>query len=201
MRNPYLCEEEEEEGCSNDKKDNGEALFGKLLKSRTILISGEINKKLSDRVMKELLILAQESDDPIKVFINSPGGDVDAGFAIFDMMRFIKPTVKTICAGLTASAGALILLAPKPENRFSLPNARILIHQPSSGMMGDATDVEIQAREIENLKEKLNGIIADETGKTAKQVAKDTDRDNWMSPEEAKEYGLISKIVTSYEQL
>lgn len=186
------CDEEEE-----DKVD-GEIparLFERLLKLRTILISGEINKTLADKVMKNLLVLEADSDEPITVFIDSPGGDADAGFAIFDFLRFVKPEIKTVCAGLTASAGSLILLAARKENRLSFPNARILIHQPLGGAMGSATEIAIQAEQILKLKGRINELIAAETGQPIVKVERDTERDYWMTADEAKEYGLISRVI------
>lgn len=191
--NMMACDDDEE-----DESVNGEMpskLFERLLKLRTILISGEINKALADKVMKNLLVLEADSDEPVTVFIDSPGGDADAGFAIFDFLRFVKPEIKTVCAGLTASAGSLILLAAKPENRLSLPNSRILIHQPLGGAMGSATEIAIQAEQILKLKSRINDLIARETGQPIEKVERDTERDYWMTAEEAREYGLIKRVV------
>lgn len=174
-----------------------EATVERMLKTRTILLSGEVNKELAEKVIKQLLLLEADSDEPIKVFIDSPGGDVDAGYAIFDMIRFVKPEVYTVGMGLVASAGALILLAAPKERRIGLPNSHYLIHQPLSGMRGVATDIEIHAKELEKLRIKLNILIADETGQKLDRVEKDTDRDYWMSAPEAIEYGLISKTITN----
>jgi len=185
-----------EEKCA-DKQDITE----KMLKTRTVLISGEIDKKMAEKVINQLLILENENDTPIKVFIDSPGGDVDSAYAIFDMIRFVKPTVKVVAVGLAASAGALILLAGSRENRFGLPNSNYLIHQPLSGIRGVATDIEIHAKELEKTREKINAMIAEETGKSIKQVEKDTDRDHWLNAEEALEYGLISKIISKRSEL
>lgn len=188
---------------SEKEKDNGaekpeaDALAEKILKTRTILLSGEVNKELAEKVVKQLLLLEADSDEPIKVFIDSPGGDVDAGFAIFDMIRFVKPEVYTVGMGLVASAGALILLAAPKERRIGLPNSHYLIHQPLSGMRGVATEIEIHAKELEKLRVKLNKLIADETGQKIERVEKDTDRDYWMGSADALEYGLISKIITN----
>ena len=179
------------------KQDNNET----LLKTRSILISGEIDKKMAEKVVSQLLMLEAENDDPIKVFIDSPGGDVDSAYAIFDMIRFVKPKVTMIAMGLAASAGALILLAGDKENRFGFPNSHYLIHQPLSGIRGVATEIEIHAKEIEKTRQKINALIAKETGKSLAQVEKDTDRDYWMSAEEALDYGLISKIISNRSQL
>ena len=190
-----MCGENEEK-CV-DKQDMSE----KILKTRTILISGEIDKKMAEKVINQLLILESESDEPIKIFIDSQGGDVDSAYAIFDMIRFVKPTVKMVAAGLAASAGALILLAGSRENRFGLPNSNYLIHQPLSGIRGVATDIEIHAKELEKTRQKINAMIAEETGKSIRQVEKDTDRDYWLNAEEALEYGLISKIISKRSEL
>lgn len=182
---------------TTEKQDNNET----LLKTRSILISGEIDKKMAEKVVSQLLLLEAENDDPIKVFIDSPGGDVDSAYAIFDMIRFVKPKVIMVAMGLAASAGALILLAGDKEDRFGFPNSHYLIHQPLSGVRGVATEIEIHAKEIEKTRQKINALIAQETGKSLQQVEKDTDRDYWMSAEEAKEYGLISKIISKRDQL
>jgi ATP-dependent Clp protease, protease subunit len=184
-----------------EKEKAGDILIGKMLKTRSILLSGEVNKELAERVVRQLLLLEAEGDDPVRVFIDSPGGDVDAGFAIFDMLRFIKPKIYIIGMGLVASAGALILLAADAEDRVGLPNSHYLIHQPLSGMRGVATDIEIHAREIERTRERINRIISGSTGLDIAKVEKDTDRDYWMSAEEAKEYGLISRIVRTRDEL
>ena len=189
--------EDNKETKTTEKQDNNET----LLKTRSILISGEIDKKMAEKVVNQLLMLEAENDDPIKVFIDSPGGDVDSAYAIFDMIRFVKPKVTMIAMGLAASAGALIMLAGDKENRFGFPNSHYLIHQPLSGVRGVATEIEIHAKEIEKTRQKINALIAKETGKTLQQVEKDTDRDYWMSAEEALEYGLISKIISNRDQL
>ena len=188
---------EEKDVKDTGKQDNNET----LLKTRSILISGEIDKKMAEKVVNQLLMLGAENDDPIKVFIDSPGGDVDSAYAIFDMIRFVKPKVTMIAMGLAASAGALILLAGDKENRFGFPNSHYLIHQPLSGVRGVATEIEIHAKEIEKTRQKINALIAKETGKSLAKVEKDTDRDYWMSAEEALEYGLISKIISNRSQL
>ena len=172
-----------------------------VLKTRSILISGEIDKKMAEKVVSQLLMLEAENDNPIRVFIDSPGGDVDSAYAIFDMIRFVKPKVIMIAMGLAASAGALILLAGAKEERLGFPNSHYLIHQPLSGVRGVATEIEIHAKEIEKTRQKINALIAQETGKSLQQVEKDTDRDYWMSAEEALEYGLISKIISKRDQL
>ena len=165
------------------------------------LLTGEINKELGEKVSKQLLLLEADSDDPIKLFIDSPGGDADAGYAIYDMIRFIKPDVYTVGMGLVASAGALVLLAAPKERRIALPNSHYLIHQPLSGMKGVASDLQIHAEEVEKLRNKINVLISEETGQTVDKVSHDTDRDFWMSANEAKEYGLVSKIVVTRAEL
>jgi ATP-dependent Clp protease protease subunit len=198
---PAFCDEEEEE---DEKVSNGSSeskLFEKLLKLRTIFISGEINKDLADKVMKQLLVLEAASDDPINVYIDSPGGDADAGFAIFDFLKFVKPRIRTICAGLTASAGSLILLAAEKEDRLSLPNSRILIHQPLGGAMGSATEIAIQAEQIIKLRQRINEVISEATGQDIKKVSRDTERDCWLTAQESLEYGLISRIISRKDEL
>lgn len=190
-----------EDDNKEGKSEEPDMLMQKMLKTRTILLSGEVNKALAEKVVKQLLLLEADGNDPIKVFIDSPGGDADAGYAIFDMIRFIKPEVYTIGMGLVASAGALILLAAPKERRLAFPNSHYLIHQPLSGIRGVATEIEIHATEIEKLRLKLNKLISDETGKNITQVEKDTDRDFWMNGEEAKSYGLVSKIVTNRSEM
>jgi len=199
----YEGEEPDEE--QNEKTEQSEspadALTAKFLKTRQILLTGEVNKALAEKIIRQLLILEADSDEPIRVFIDSPGGDVDAGYAIFDMIRFINAPVYTIGMGLVASAGALILLASPKERRIALPNSHYLIHQPLSGIKGVATDIEIHAAEIEKVRVKINKLIADETGTKLEQVEKDTDRDYWMNAEEAQKYGLIGKIAFSRKDL
>lgn len=194
-----VCEDEEEE---DKKKETGpDPLAEKFLKTRQILLSGEINEENADKVVRQLLILEADSDEPIYIYIDSPGGDVDAGFAIFDTIRFINAPVYTIGWGLVASAAALILLASPKERRLGLPHSHYLIHQPSSGMKGVATDIEIHAAEIEKTKKLLNEIIANETGTPVEKVARDTDRDYWLNADEAKTYGLISNVISKRSEL
>ena len=192
-------EEENEE--KNENAKGSEALLGKLLETRQIILSGEVNKALAEKVVNQLLILDAASDEPIYVYIDSPGGDVDSGYAIFDMMRFVKSPVITVGMGLVASAGALIFLASPKERRIALPNSHYLIHQPLSGMKGVATDIEIHAQELEKAKEKINLLISEETGVKLEQVKKDTERDYWMNAQEALEYGLAGKIVSKRSEL
>lgn len=193
--------DDDDQNEGEEGKNQQPPLLDKMLKTRTILISGEINKELAERVVRQLLILEQESDDPIKVFIDSPGGDADAGYAIFDTIRFVKPEVSTVGIGLVASAGALILLAGEKERRLAFPNSHYLIHQPLSGIRGVATEIEIHAREIEKMRTRINTLISEETGKPIDQVEQDTDRDYWMGATEAVEYGLVSRIVTHRSEM
>jgi len=183
------------------EKDGFERLHARFLKTRTLLLSGNIDKEQAENFIKQLLLLEADGDDPIRVFIDSPGGDADAGYALFDMLRFVKPKVITIGMGTVASAAALVHLAADKENRVSLPNAHFLIHQPLSGMRGVATDIEIHANELEKLREKINTLIAEETGQEVEKVSRDTDRDYWLSAEEALAYGLISRIISSRSEL
>ena len=189
---------------SKDKKDEKNSM-GKLeelfLKSRTIMLYGEINQKVAREFCTKLQLLASESDDDITVYINSPGGHVESGDSIHDMIRFVKPRVKVVGTGWVASAGALIYAAPPVEDRFSLPNTRFMLHQPSGGVGGQASDISIEAEQIVKMRERLNQIFADQTGQPIETIAKDTDRNFWMTPEEAKEYGLVGKIIQSKDEL
>ena len=186
----------------DDKKQAGsDPLLVKMLKTRTILLSGDINKDLAEKTIRQLLLLEDMGDDPIRIFIDSPGGDADAGYAVFDMIRFVKPPVWTIGMGLVASAAAIIQLASPRERRVGLPNSHYLIHQPLSGIRGVATDIEIHARELDKLRAKINSLIAEETGLPPDQVEKDTDRDYWMNAEEAVKYGLISRVIKNRDEL
>ena len=170
--------------------------YDKLLRTRSLFLTGEINKEMADKLIKDLLVLEAESQEPVKLYINSPGGDVDSGFAIYDMIRFVSCPVTIIGMGLVASAAALVLLAVPLERRIGLPNSSYLIHQPLSEMKGNATDIEIHAMQLEKIKAKINRMIAEATGKSLEKVAHDTDRDYWLDADDAVKYGLISRIVT-----
>ena len=173
-------------------------IYSRLLKERVIFMVGPVNDQMANLIVAQLLFLESENPDKdISLYINSPGGSVSAGLAIFDTMNFIKPDVSTLCTGLAASMGAFLLAAGTKGKRFSLPNSRIMIHQPSGGSQGQASDIEIQAKEILYLREHLNRILAERTGQTMEQIHKDTDRDRFMSGDEAAEYGLIDKVLTS----
>ena len=169
----------------------------RLFESRTVLIHGEITSRVAREVTAQLLALAAESDDDITVFIHSEGGHVESGDSIHDMISFVKPRVKMIGTGWVASAGVHIYLAVPKEDRFSLPNTRFLIHQPMGGAGGVATDIQIEAEEILKARERLNQLIADRTGQSLEKVARDTDRNHWMSPQEAVEYGIVGSIISS----
>ena len=187
-----------------EKKDDAKAadpLAEKFLKTRQILLTGEISEESAEKVVKQLLILEADGNESIYVYVDSPGGDVYAGFAIFDAIRFIEAPVWIVGAGLVASAAALILLAVPKERRVGLPHSSYLIHQPSSGMKGVATDIEIHAAELAKTRAKINEIIAQETGTPLEKVAKDTDRDYWLNAEESVAYGLISRVVTKRADL
>ncbi len=194
-------EEEEEEREEHEEHGADGVPFQKILKTRTILLSGEINKAQAQRVISRLVLFEDASDEPIKVFIDSPGGDADAGYAIFDMMRFVKAPVVMVGMGLVASAAAIVLLAAPKERRVALPNSHYLIHQPLSGMRGVATEIEIHAREIARMRVRINRLISQETGQPMEKVEKDTDRDYWMTAEEAIDYGLVSRVVTTRAEL
>ena len=171
-------------------------IYSRLLLDRIVFISGEVNDEMANAVCAQLLFLqAQDEKKQINVYVNSPGGSVTAGLAIYDTMQFVKCPVATYCIGQAASMGAVLLAAGAKGRRHALPNARIMIHQPWGGAEGKASDIEITAREILRLKEILNGILAKHSGKTAEDVAKDTDRDHFMSAEEALKWGLIDKVI------
>ncbi|MBU6373603.1 MAG: ATP-dependent Clp protease proteolytic subunit [Alphaproteobacteria bacterium] len=172
-----------------------------LFDARQILLTGEINDTQAKRVSAALLALAAVSDDPITLIVSSPGGHVESGDMIHDMIKFVKPRVKILGTGWVASAGALIYCAAPKEDRFCLPNTRFLLHEPRGGVGGAASDVEIQAREIIRMRERLNKIFAAATGQPIERIKEDTDRDYWMMAEEAKAYGLVGKIVTSAAEL
>jgi ATP-dependent Clp protease protease subunit len=172
-------------------------IYSRLLKERVIFLVGPVNDYVANLVVAQLLFL--ESDNPdkdISFYINSPGGSVSAGMAIFDTMNFIKPDVSTLCTGMAASMGAFLLAAGAKGKRFSLPNSKVMIHQPSGGSQGQATEIEIQAREILKTREQLNRILAERTGQPLERIERDTERDYYMSAEECREYGLIDKVIS-----
>ncbi len=177
-------------------------LYSRLLRDRIIFLTGEVNDQSASSIIGQLLFLESENPDKdIYLYINSPGGSVTAGMGIYDTMNFIRPKVNTICVGLAASMGAFLLSSGEKGKRFALPNSRVMIHQPLGGTKGQATEIEIMAREILRTKKQLNTILAKNTGKTLEQIAEDTERDHWLTAQEALEYGLIDKIFTSREEL
>ncbi|MCD8511927.1 MAG: ATP-dependent Clp endopeptidase proteolytic subunit ClpP [Bacillus sp. (in: Bacteria)] len=186
---PYVIEQ-------SNRGERSYDIYSRLLKDRIIMVSDEINDQMANSIVAQLLFLA--ADDPekdISLYINSPGGSTSAGFAIYDTMQFIKPDITTICTGMAASFGAMLLLAGTKGKRFALPNSEIMIHQPLGGARGQASDLEISARRIMKLRETLNKIIAEKTGQPLEKVAGDTDRDYFLTAEEAKEYGIIDDII------
>ena len=190
----------------DDKKEKeagnaSQLMQQKLLDARSIIISGEINQALTEKVVTQLLLLQGISDAPIKIYLNSQGGHVEAADTIHDMIKFITPEVHIIGTGWVASAGITIFLAAKKEHRYSLPNTRFMIHQPLGGVRGQATDIEIEAREIIRMLDRVNKLIADATGQPLEKVKKDTDRNFWMSPAEALDYGIVGKLITHYDDL
>lgn len=195
-----IFNDKDDDKTSEQKEDS---LSEKFLKTRQIILSGEISEENTAKVVKQLLLLEADSDKPIYIFIDSPGGSIDSGFGIYDVIRFINAPVYTIGMGLIASFATIIQIAVPKERRLALPNSHYLIHQPLIGGVarGVATDLEIQAEEIAKSKKKLIKLIADETGKSVGQVEKDCDRDHWLSADEALEYGLVSRIITRREEL
>ncbi len=189
-----------------DSDMKGDMIFkslisNKLLESRTIMIFGEINQKIAQEVTEKLLILANESNEKIKIYINSQGGHVESGDTIHDMIRYLEPMVYIIGTGWVASAGALIYSAPPVKQRFCLPNTRFLLHQPSGGVGGQATDIRIEAHEIIKMRDRLNKILAERIGQPLEKIAEDTDRNFWMTAQEAIDYGLAGKIISRLSDL
>jgi len=173
-------------------------IYSRLLRERVVFLVGPVNDASANLVVAQLLFLESENPDKdVSFYINSPGGSVYAGMAIYDTMQFIKPDVSTLCTGLAASMGAFLLAAGKKGKRFTLPNSRIMIHQPSGGAQGQASDIQIQAREILDLRERLNRILAENTGQPVERIGVDTERDNFMSAEDAVSYGLVDKVLTT----
>ncbi len=186
---PYVVEQTSRGERSYD-------IFSRLLNDRIVMLSEEVNDTTASLVVAQLLYLeAQDPDKDIQFYINSPGGSVTAGLAIYDTMQYIKPDVSTICIGMAASMGAFLLSSGAKGKRIALPNAEIMIHQPSGGSQGQATDIQIQAEQILKIKKKLNEILAENTGKDLAEIERDTERDHFMTAEEAREYGLIDKVI------
>jgi ATP-dependent Clp protease protease subunit len=173
-------------------------IYSRLLKERVIFLVGPVNDMTANLVVAQLLFLeAENPDKDISLYINSPGGSVTAGMSIYDTMQFVKPDVSTLCVGQAASMGAFLLAAGAKGKRFSLPNSRVMIHQPSGGFQGQSSDIQIQAKEIMYLREKLNAILASHTGRSAEEIDRDTERDNFMSAEESVKYGMIDKVIAN----
>ena len=199
-----LDEEDQPETPAKDPKADerpANMIDANLFKSRTVLLFGEINDKVARAITAQLIALSSDSDKPIRMFINSPGGHVESGDTIFDIIRFVRAPVQVIGTGWVASAGALIFIAAKKENRFCLPNTRFMLHQPSGGTMGKASDIAIEAKEIIRMRQRLNETFARETGQPLEKVTRDTERNYWMSGEEAVAYGLASKVITLATEL
>lgn len=186
-----------------DKKDEaGSPTAEKLFfKSRNVLVTGEVNDKLAKQTVTHLLALAEESDEPINMFISSPGGHVESGDMVHDMIKFITPKVRTIGSGWVASAGALIFIGAAKEDRYCLPNTRFLLHQPSGGIGGKVTDMQIQAEQIRKMRERFDNLFAEATGQTPEKIAEDTLHDFWLNTEEALEYGLLGKVISTMSEL
>ena len=192
----------EDDKKDDDKKDDLGAKAGELFfKSRTVLVTGGIDDKLAAKVTTQLIALAEDSDDPIDIFISSPGGHVESGDMVHDMIKFITPEVRCIGSGWVASAGALIFVGAKRENRFCLPNTRFLLHEPRGGIGGSVSDMKIQAEQIRIMRERFHKIFAEATGQTEKKIAADMDRDFWLTTDEALDYGLLGKVITSQSEL
>ena len=178
-----------------------DAVGERLLRARTIIISGEITQRLAERVTGQLLAMASDSDDPVTVYVNSQGGHVEAGDTIHDIVKYIRPRVRMVGTGWVASAGALIFVSVPKERRFCLPNTRFLLHQPAGGTGGSASDIEIEAREILRMRDRLNHIFARETGQTIERIQEDTHRNFWLDAQAAVKYGLVGKVVEKFDDL
>ena len=202
--------DEGDEGQGDERSDAPErsnpamltdSVRDRLFRARTLIISGEINQKLAALVMGQLLAMTSESDDPITIFVNSQGGHVESGDTIHDMIRFISAPVRMVGTGWVASAGALIYVAVPREQRYSLPNTRYLLHQPWGGARGSAADIEIEAKEIVKMRERLNRVFAEQTGQALSKIEDDTRRNFWLSADAAVEYGLVGRIINSRSEL
>jgi ATP-dependent Clp protease protease subunit len=196
MRSDESDKKKEEEAAAKS-----EGLIQKLFKSRTVLVSGQVDQELAEKVMAQLFALDADNNEPIRVLVTSPGGHVDSGFAIYDTMKFLKSPVVTIGAGWVASIAVPIFFGGEKGKRYSLPNTRFLLHQPSGGAGGQAADIRIQAQEILKIRARVNQLIANETGQDIEKVAKDSDRDFWMNAEEAVAYGLVDKVISSRTEI
>lgn len=198
MNAPFPAQlDDDDEDDKKDEKEKSPSVDKHLFDARTVLVTGQVTQEMARDVCSRLLALAQVSDDPILVIVSSPGGHVESGDMIHDMIQFIKPTVKILGTGWVASAGALIYVSVPKKNRYTTLNTRFLLHQPSGGAGGAASDIEIQAREMIKMRDRLNQIFADATGQPIETIASDTDRDHWLSAQEAIDYGLVGKIIKS----
>jgi ATP-dependent Clp protease protease subunit len=192
---------QEEKQETKGEKETSSLVLEKLLQSRSIVISGEMNQALAEKVTTQLLILQEMGDEPIKLFINSQGGHVEAGDTIHDMIKFIKPRVLIIGTGWVARAAITIYLAADKQDRYSLPNTRYMIHQPLGGFNGQATDIGIEAKEILRVRKRINSIISEATGQPLEKVENETDRNYWLNAHEAMEYGIVNQVISKYEEL
>ena len=194
-------DEDEDDEAKEKAAAAGALVGGRLLKSRTILVTKPVDRDLMSAIVAQLLVMDAESDAPITMYINCPGGDADSGFGIYDAMRLVRSPITTVCMGLAASAAIIIFLGGAKGRRFTLPNSRFLIHQPSSRAQGQASDLEITANEIIKTRDKYNAIIAEETGRAADTIVVDANRDFWLSAQEAVDYKLADKMVSSQAEL
>ncbi len=192
---------EEEPRCKDEEPKQQDGFLPKLMKTRTVLVTGAVDQELAEKVIAQLVVLDADSNEPIRVIISSPGGHVDSGFAIYDMMRFIKSPIICIGAGWVASIAVPIFFGAPKQARYSLPNTRFLLHQPSGGAGGQAADIRIEAQEILKIRRRINEMISAETGRSVEQVAKDSDRNFWMDSDEALAYGLVSKVIVSAAEI
>ena len=193
--------DEDKEKNGSEKPEVGGKAAELFFKSRNVIITGEINDKLAHRITTQLIALAEDSDEPINLFISSPGGHVESGDMVHDMIKFIKPTVRTIGSGWVASAGALIFVGAQKKNRFCLPNTRFLLHEPRGGIGGTASDMWIQAEQIRIMRERFHRIFAEATGQSEEKIAEDTERDFWLNTKEAIDYGLLGKVIHTAAEL
>jgi ATP-dependent Clp protease, protease subunit len=199
MPQPFRLDDDDDHDDDKQPEREVSSFVGKrLFETRTITIFGEINMRLAERVSAQLLALSADSDDDIRVVINSPGGHVEAGDTIHDMFRFVKPRVKVLGTGWVASAGALLYIGAERGDRYALPNTRFMLHQPMGGARGQAVEIEIEAVEIIKMRERINQLFARETGQPVEKIAKDTDRNFWMSATQAKDYGLVTHVITRF---
>ncbi|MDJ0755897.1 MAG: ATP-dependent Clp protease proteolytic subunit [Ardenticatenaceae bacterium] len=198
---PFYFDDEPEEEGEEKQNDRPKSWMEKMMESRTIMLFGEINMKVAREMSEKLLLMANESDDPITLYVNSPGGHVESGDTIFDMIRYIKPRVRIVGTGWVASAGALIYASVPVEDRYTLPHTRYMIHQPLGGVRGQAADIAIEAEEIMKMRGRLEKIFAEQTGQPLDQVKQDMERNFWMSATEAQEYGLVGKIINDATDL